>query len=68
MKTFNSDRVKTTKPCQANCYLSATSVINQLEEGRNQIRDRSGEVENSADVLARLREGNIDTMVNKKNR
>ena len=59
-ENFNSDRVKTTKPCQANCYVSVTSIITQLKEVRNQIRDHSGEVENSADVLARLRENSID--------
>ena len=60
MKTFNSDRVKATKPCQANCQILAANIITQLEEARNQIRTHSGRIENSVNVLARLREGNIN--------
>ena len=36
------------------------SIITQLEVVRNQIRTHAGEVENSADVLAQLRESNPD--------
>ena len=61
MKTSNSDRVKITKPCQANCQIPAASIITQLEEARNQIHTHSGEVENSVDVLGRLREGDTDS-------
>ena len=60
MKTFNSDRVKATKPCQANCQILAANIITQLEEARNQIRTHSGRIENSINVLAQLREGDTD--------
>ena len=39
------------------------SIMTQLEEVRNQICTNSGGVEDSVDVLTRLRENNIDTMV-----
>ena len=57
MKTFNSDRVKATKPCQANCQILAANIITQLEEARNQICTHSGRIENSVNVLGQLREG-----------
>ena len=60
MKTFNSDRVKNTKPSQVNHQVSAEIIITQLETVHNQIRTHSGEVENSVDLLARLREGNTN--------
>ena len=60
MKIFNSDRIKITKSSQANSQTSTMSIINQLEAVRNQISSHSGEVENSVDVLRRLREGNTD--------
>ena len=60
MKTFNSDRVKATKPCQAHCQILVANIITQLEEARNQIRTHSGRIENSINVLAQLREGNTD--------
>ena len=60
MKTLNSDRVNATKPCQANCQIPAASIITQLEEARNQIRTHSGRIENSINVLGRLREGDTD--------
>lgn len=60
MKTFKSDYVKTSKSLQANHQTSVTGIITQLEEVRNQISTHSGEVENSVDVLAQLREGTTD--------
>ena len=60
MKTLNSERVNATKPCQANCQIPAASIITQLEEARNQIRTHSGRIENSINVLGRLREGDTD--------
>ena len=60
MMTFKSDRIKTSKSSQASCQTSVTDIITQLEAVRNQIRAHSGEVENSIDVLARLRESSID--------
>lgn len=60
MKTFNSDRVKNTKSSQINRQVSAEIIITQLETVHNQIRTHSGKLENSVDLLARLREGNIN--------
>ena len=60
MMTFKSDRIKTSKSSQASRQTSVMSIITQLEAVRNQIRTHSGEVENSADVLAQLRESNPD--------
>ena len=60
MKTFNSDRIKTSKSSQASRQTPAASIITQLEAARNRIRTHFGEVENSVDVLTRLREGNTD--------
>ena len=60
MMTFKSDRIKTSKSSQANRQTSVMSIITQLETIRHQIRTHSGEVENSANVLAQLRESNPD--------
>ena len=60
METFNSDRVKATKSCQANRQISAASIITQLKKVRNQIRTHSGRIENSVNVLRQLREGDTD--------
>ena len=60
MVIFKSNRVKTNKSSQVNHQVSITSIITQLETVRNQISTHSGEVENSVDVLSRLREGNTD--------
>jgi excisionase family DNA binding protein len=60
MITFKPDRVKTSKSSQASRETSVTSIITQLEAVRNQIRTHSGEVENSIDVLDRLRESSAD--------
>ncbi len=60
MITFKSDRVKTSKSSQTNHQTSVTDIITQLEAVRNQIRPHSREVENSIDVLARLRESSVD--------
>ena len=64
MKTLNSDRVKNTRSSQVNHQVSAEIIITQLETVRNQIRGHSGKLENSVDLLARLREGNTN---NRKN-
>ena len=66
MVIFKSDRVKANKSFQANHQVSIPSIITQLETVRNQISTHSGEVENSVDVLARLREGNKDNRSYKK--
>ena len=58
MKTFNSDRVKNTKLSQVNRQVSVETIITQLKAVRYQIRTHSGKVENSVNLLARLREGN----------
>ena len=58
MVMFKSDRVKANKSFQVNHQVSIASTIAQLETVRNQTSIHSGEVENSVDVLARLREGN----------
>ena len=58
MKTFNSDRVKNTKLSQVNHQVSAEIIITQLKAVCYQIRTHSGKLENSVDLLARLREGN----------
>ena len=60
MMTFKSDRAQVSKSSQENCQASATSIIAQLEMVRNQIRTHSGEIENSIDVLARLRKSNVN--------
>ena len=60
MKTFNSDRVKNTKLSQVNHQVSAEIIITQLEKVHKQICTNSGEVEDSVDVLTRLRESNTD--------
>ena len=60
MIAFKPNRVKTSKLSQANRQTSVTDIITQLEAARNQIRTHSGEVENSIDVLARLRESSVD--------
>ena len=60
MVIFKSNRVKTNKSFQVNHQVSIASIITQLETVRNQISIHSGEVEDSVDVLARLREGNIN--------
>ena len=60
MQTFNSDRVKNTKLSQVNRQVSAEIIIAQLKAVRHQIRTHSGKVENSVDLLVRLREGNRD--------
>ena len=60
MKTFNSDRVKNTKSSQVNHQVSAEIIITRLETVRNQIRGHSGKLENSVDLLDRLREGNTN--------
>ena len=60
MVIFKSDRVKANKSSQVNHQVSIASIITQLETVRNQISTHSGEVENSVDVLAQLREGTTD--------
>ena len=60
MTTFTPDRVKTSKLSQASRQTSATDIITQLEAVRNQIRTHSGEIEDSINVLARLRESSVD--------
>ena len=60
MITFKSNHVKDSKSSQANHQIPVTNIITQLEAVRNQIRTHSGEVENSTDVLAQLRESNAD--------
>lgn len=60
MITFKPDRVKASKSSQTEHQTSVANIITQLEAVRNQIRTHSGEVENSADVLARLRESDVD--------
>ena len=61
MITFNPARAKTSELPQADRQASAASIITQLEAARDQIRTHSGEVEDSIDVLARLRERNTDS-------
>ena len=60
MVIFKSNRVKTNKSSQVNHQVSIASITTQLKKVRNQISIHSGEVENSVDVLARLREGDTD--------
>ena len=60
MITFKPDCAQTGKSSQANRQTSVADIITQLEAVRNQIRTHSGEVENSIDVLARLRESSVD--------
>jgi excisionase family DNA binding protein len=60
MMTSKSDHAKASKSSQETRQTSATSIIAQLEAVCNQIRIHSGEVEDSIDVLTRLRESNVD--------
>lgn len=60
MITFKPERAKASKPSQENRQASVENIITQLEAVRNRIRTHSGEVEDSVDVLARLRESNPD--------
>lgn len=60
MMTFKPDRVEANKSSEENRQASVTDIITQLEAVRNQIRTHSGEVENSIDVLTRLRESSVD--------